>query len=404
MTERRQKIRGTTAQLDAQLGAAGLLAVDSSKNELRLYNGVLLGGYRIVPPNLLPAPRTLSPITTNSPGDFATVGHTHALTGVVSNEDEINGSGVKFRAGAGLALTSLIKYGDLYTIELPTPGPLSATSINANSGAPGSDGHTHAIDSTIARSATQVIAGNGLTGGGALTANRTLTLGTPATLTASTTNAVTTTSHTHAVTGFILETQSIGTRGILIRDTNNTTSWSKQLQFVDRFELQMPQSLGASSSNYQGSLVIAGDGHTHEIDSTIARSATQVIAGNGLTGGGALTANRTLTLGTPGTITNTSTNAVTSTSHTHALDATSVRTIYSESLVGTASGANSIGIVAMLKPQAAGVNLAYGDIVSANDLRLTDVNNAAGALLLGTQQWRCLGQSISSSGTLFQRV
>jgi hypothetical protein len=47
----------------------------------------------------------------------------------------------------------------------------------------------------------QAIAGNGLTGGGAYGAgNITLTLGTPSTLSASTTNAVTTTSHTHLIT------------------------------------------------------------------------------------------------------------------------------------------------------------------------------------------------------------
>lgn len=44
-----------------------------------------------------------------------------------------------------------------------------------------------------------------------------------------------------------------------------------------------------------------------------------ITAGNGLTGGGALSADRTLTLGTPSNITSTSTNSVTSTSHTHAL-------------------------------------------------------------------------------------
>lgn len=50
-----------------------------------------------------------------------------------------------------------------------------------------------------AAAAQQIIAGNGLTGGGTLAADRTLTLGTPATLTPSTTNGVTATSHTHDV-------------------------------------------------------------------------------------------------------------------------------------------------------------------------------------------------------------
>ena len=47
-------------------------------------------------------------------------------------------------------------------------------------------------------------------------------------------------------------------------------------------------------------------------------------AGNGLTGGGTLEANRTFALGTPSTLTKASTNAVTSTSHTHAITTTTV--------------------------------------------------------------------------------
>ncbi len=46
-----------------------------------------------------------------------------------------------------------------------------------------------------------ITAGNGLTGGGALSASRTLALGTPGSCSTSTTNRVTSTSHTHAITG-----------------------------------------------------------------------------------------------------------------------------------------------------------------------------------------------------------
>jgi hypothetical protein len=42
-----------------------------------------------------------------------------------------------------------------------------------------------------------------------------------------------------------------------------------------------------------------------------------ITAGNGLNGGGSLSANRTISLGTPGTLSGTTTNNVTSTSHTH---------------------------------------------------------------------------------------
>lgn len=55
-----------------------------------------------------------------------------------------------------------------------------------------------------------VVAGNGLSGGGALNANRTLTLGTPGTITASTGNAVSASSHTHDlnIDGFFQGTKS----------------------------------------------------------------------------------------------------------------------------------------------------------------------------------------------------
>lgn len=50
------------------------------------------------------------------------------------------------------------------------------------------------------------------------------------------------------------------------------------------------------------------------------RADREVNAGDGLTGGGALTSDQTLTLGTPGTTTVGGSNAVTTGSHTHALD------------------------------------------------------------------------------------
>jgi len=51
-----------------------------------------------------------------------------------------------------------------------------------------------------------------------------------------------------------------------------------------------------------------------------AASSTDVTAGNGLTGGGNLTASRTISLGQPGQISAQSQNAVQSSGHTHAID------------------------------------------------------------------------------------
>jgi hypothetical protein len=119
--------------------------------------------------------------------------------------------------------------------------------------AQGGSGQITAALAMDAFGATRTItAGDGLSGGGTLAADRTIDLGTPATLTASTTNGVTASSHTHAITGFVPTT-------------------------------------------------------------------TSITAGNGMTGGGALSTDRTLTLGTPATLTMSTTNGVTANSHTHAL-------------------------------------------------------------------------------------
>ncbi|MBS3648618.1 hypothetical protein KEU06_08245 [Pseudaminobacter sp. 19-2017] len=67
-------------------------------------------------------------------------------------------------------------------------------------GSTGYDVYHTGNDSGLAKSATSITAGNGLSGGGTLAATRTVTLGTPSSLTHATTNAVTTTSHTHDVT------------------------------------------------------------------------------------------------------------------------------------------------------------------------------------------------------------
>jgi len=63
-------------------------------------------------------------------------------------------------------------------------------------------------------------------------------------------------------------------------------------------------------------------------------TARVVTAGNGLTGGGALSANVTLNIGTPSTLNDTTTNAVTAGSHTHALSAAGIRNLYAATAYG----------------------------------------------------------------------
>ena len=134
---------------------------------------------------------------------------------------------------------------------------------------------------------TRVIAGNGLTGGGDLTANRTLTLGTPGTITASTTNSVAAESHTHAI-----EKASTAVAGVVkLIDTLTSTSTA------DAATARTVKALNDAK----------------------AEKSISITAGNGLTGGGDLSAGRTVTLGTPGGLTESTTNAVTADSHTHAI-------------------------------------------------------------------------------------
>lgn len=108
-------------------------------------------------------------------------------------------------------------------------------------------------------------AGNGLTGGGNLTENRTFTLGTPSNITGETTNSVSSNSHTHAV---VLTKDNVG------------------LNNVDNVK-QVPET-------------------------------REVAAGDGLTGGGNLSDDITVTMGEPSNITGSSINLVTAGSHAHA--------------------------------------------------------------------------------------
>ena len=73
-----------------------------------------------------------------------------------------------------------------------------------------------------------------------------------------------------------------------------------------------------------------------------ADSSTQIIAGNGITGGGTLQSNRTLTLGTPSKIEETSKNAVTASSHTHEIAKASTSTMGITKLSSVISDAEDV--------------------------------------------------------------
>lgn len=135
------------------------------------------------------------------------------LLGFVANE-HVDHSGVTIEAGTGLSgggtiaatrtlnldingLTSIGAYGSTDTIAVYD---VSTTSIRKMSiGSINHDTLTGFVaNEHIDHSGVSVIAGNGLSGGGTIAANRTLTLGTGGSVTATTSNATTASSHTHA--------------------------------------------------------------------------------------------------------------------------------------------------------------------------------------------------------------
>ncbi len=131
-------------------------------------------------------------------------------------------------------------------------------------------------------------AGVGLTGGGDLSTNRTISLGTPSQITSSSTNTSNDTTHTHAI-----DQANTARKGIV--QLNNTLTSSS----VD-------QALTAA----QGKI----------LQDNKAAKTISLTAGVGLTGGGDLSTNRTISLGTPSTCNVDTTNIVSGTTHTHYLE------------------------------------------------------------------------------------
>lgn len=254
--------------------------------------------------------------------------------------------------------------------------------------------------------ANSVTAGNGLSGGGTIAATRTITLGTPGTITGSSTNSVSTTSHTHALTlvagdinGALGYTAANGANSIT---AGNGLSGGGTIGATRTITLGTPGTITGNSTNS-----VSATSHTHSIslsasDVGAAPVGRSINAGNGMTGGGTLENAVTITMGTPGTITNSTTNSVSTSSHTHSLGflAAEVHTGGTHSTTSL-----PIGHVIVLYKQNAevGRNNEVNPCLSDNDTfyyRWSGQANA-GAALSGT--WRARGY-IADGRHLAQRV
>lgn len=157
-----------------------------------------------------------------------------------------------------------------------------------------------------ASKSNQVTAGNGLTGGGTLANSFQIALGTPSTIGSSTTNTVTTTSHTHAI-----DTATVSRAGIVQLNDNLTSTSTVQALTANQGKVLKDE----LNSLRNASTMLINASNSSKVNKNI-----NITAGNGLTGGGDLSANRTVSLGTPSTITQSSTNTTTANSHSHAID------------------------------------------------------------------------------------
>lgn len=137
------------------------------------------------------------------------------------------------------------------------------------------------------------------------------------------------------------------------------------------------------------------------VPASIVRTSRVIAAGDGLTGGGNLSADRPLALGTPSAITATSTNSVTGTSHTHSLSAAAVQTLLANGGVG------QVGTYAILRRTAPGAAVP-GNNYAASDF--DGYGSGGGSDFSGTPTgtWKCMGyvkpgESFERS-TLFLRI
>lgn len=245
------------------------------------------------------------------------------------------------------------------------------------------------ISTGIARSAISISAGNGLSGGGNLTANRSFAVGAGSGITVGSTSVSVDAGNglTANSTGVHIVPRaglSANSSGLYINTGNGLTANTTHI-FINAGNAG--SGLNANSSG------LAVD------FAEVTPTGRTITAGNGLSGGGSFTANRTITLGTPSSITATSNNQVTATSHTHYISEGTIRTLIADGLAGV------IGTYAFATNYS-GSGKVFGATVAGNAISPageSDGDRANDGTLTGT--WRCMGHSPNNEwNTLWLRI
>ena len=264
---------------------------------------------------------TPSSITTSSTNSVTTNTHTHAISGFATGAGSASGANtvdVTLATNNGLSLSS-------QQIAMGTPSSITTSSTNSVT----TNTHTHAITGFPTGSGTSsgtntgdvtLATNTGLAFGSGQTL---LALGTPSTCTNATSNAVTTNTHTHAVTGLVVANTAItgATNTKITYDAKGLVTSGAAATTAD-----IADSSNARYCTDAQKTVIGNTSGTNSGDVTLAATNH----GLGLT-------NQVITLGTPSTCTNATSNAVTTTTHTHAVSGFATG-------AGSASGANTVDV------------------------------------------------------------
>ena len=155
----------------------------------------------------------------------------------------------------------------------------------------------------------ELIAGNGLDGGGNLTTSRTIILGTPSAISGTTTNSTTSVSHTHR----ILATAS--------RNITNDHELLLAKAMKDHIQFEQHGSGTGTDHNHDHNLLT-----NYEVNRHINHATLSVIGENGLSGGGVLTSSQAISLIMPGNLNGLTINDNTN-NHTHKIDVTDQRDV-----------------------------------------------------------------------------
>lgn len=236
-----------------------------------------------------------------------------------------------------------------------------------------------------------ITAGDGMTGGGSGAASRTLSVN----------STVVRTSGDQTIGGqktFSGTANFLGVRidpngGSLVFDSDGT---------VDRSAIFWRRDgVGATSAVIlaNGDLEFrTAPGRRIRIDGPpILTESRAVLAGIGMTGGGQLSIDRTISMGTPSGITRTSTNSASDTTHSHALTQTVFRDMAVNYIAAGQPGAM------LFARNGTGSTVSHGQSVSGANLRPSSEGGFfQGITMAGT--WECCGYAPNDYPTLFRRI